>query len=160
MNVLPEHTLVLRLTDRPGAMESIAATFAHRGISLCWTLGNDGSTSPDGQALVIVHFRATVTHKEAVKRVLTRLTRIVSVTEPAADGTAVRLCALVRLQPDGTAPVLPVGASGHIDFVAQDPQSGEAIYSLTGPSEVIAPILSDLHRSGTARTITQVLLAL
>jgi acetolactate synthase small subunit len=160
MTGLPEHTLLLRLRDRAGALEAIAATFAHRGISLCWTLGNDGATSPDGFATVIVHFRATDAHKEAVKRVLARLSRIVSVTEPALAGSAVRFCALVRLVADAPAPTLPDDPTGHVALITHDPETNEGIYSLTGSPESVGATITRLQARGHAKTVTQALLAL
>ena len=35
------HSFLLKLTDKPGGMELIAATFAHRGISLTVILGKE-----------------------------------------------------------------------------------------------------------------------
>ena len=48
------YAFVLKLTDHPGGMEVIAATFAHRGVSLACSLGNDGALDPEGRATVIV----------------------------------------------------------------------------------------------------------
>jgi len=31
----------MKLTDQPGGMEIIAATFAHRGVSITCSLGNE-----------------------------------------------------------------------------------------------------------------------
>ena len=39
---------MLKLTDQPGGMEVIAATFANRGVSLACSLGNDGALDPEG----------------------------------------------------------------------------------------------------------------
>lgn len=160
MSNLPEQTLVLCLSDRSGALEAIAATFAHRGISLSWVLANDGDSSPDGYATVIVHFQATPSHTGAIKRVLSRLSRVVSVTEPAASGRAVRLCALVRLIRDAPVPVLPEGSTGHVDFVTCDEVTQEAIYSLSGTPEEIGESLAHLQMAGHARAVMQTLLAL
>lgn len=160
MSTLPEHTLVLRLSDRPGALEAITATFSHRGISLAWVLANDGDSSPDGYATVIVHFQATLSHCDAIKRVLSRLSRVVSVTEPAVSGSAVRLCAMVRLIQDAPAPTLPEGSTGHVDFVTCDEVTQEAIYSLSGSPAEIGETLSRLQEAGYSRTVTQALLAL
>lgn len=40
------YAVLLKLRDKPGAMESIAATFAHRGISLATILANDAASAP------------------------------------------------------------------------------------------------------------------
>ena len=76
-----QYAFVLKLHDQPGGMEIIAATFAHRGVSLACLLGNDGTLDPEGRATVIVTFCATPAKKEIIRRALGRLSRVRSLAE-------------------------------------------------------------------------------
>jgi acetolactate synthase small subunit len=153
------HTLVLRLNDRPGGMELVAATFAHRGISISLSLGHDGAFAPDGHATVLVHFRATPSRKEAVKAALSRLSRVVSVVEHEASDPTVRQSALVRLTAGAPAPVLP-GGDGHVDIVTTDPETNETLYSLIGTPDAVDSTLQSIRSAGHLRAVTLAVLAL
>lgn len=149
------YTFVLRLTDRPGGMELIAATFAHRGLSITATLGNDGALDPEGRATVILSFAASPARKEAVKGALSRLTRVVSVEE-VAEPTAVRQIALVRLAP-GAPP--PDFSGCTTERTVADGDGGEATYSLLGPPAAVDVALSVLRDSGVLRGVTYAVVA-
>lgn len=152
-----EHTLLLKLTDRPGAMELIAATFAHRGLSLTWTLGSNGAASLDGHATVLVHFAATSARKEAVKRALSRLSRMVSVSEPGENGRPIQKTVLVRLAP-GTRPNPPADDAPYtLLLVADNPE--ESVWSLVGRPASVEEVLKELQTAGVLREAMQALLA-
>ena len=152
-----EYTFVLKLTDRPGAMELIAATFSHRGISIITTLGNDGNLDPDGHATVLVHFRTTPARKAALEQTLRRLSRVVGLTEHTRQDTALRQSALVRLASDAP---LPAAAHVVVETVATDPQTGETIYAVAGHPADVSPLLTSLRDAGCLRAVTQTTLAL
>jgi glycine cleavage system regulatory protein len=67
LHAMNTYAVLLKLRDKPGAMESIAATFAHRGISLATILANDAPSAPDSLATVLVTFRTTLAWKETMK---------------------------------------------------------------------------------------------
>ena len=156
----PFHTLVLKLNDRPGGMELVAATFAHRGISLSLSLGHDGALDPDGYATVLVHFRATRARKAAIKAALSRLSRVISLREYDAQDREVRECALVRLAAGAPAPALPASAKGHVDVVTIDPDNGDTLYSLVGLTDAIDKALQAARDAGHLRAVTYAVLAL
>ena len=91
-----DYAFVLRMDDRPGAVELVAATFSRRGTPLTATPGNSGILEPDGSAVVLVRVRATSARKEGLKKTLARLSRVRSPVEHAQDSTDMRRCALVR----------------------------------------------------------------
>ena len=151
------HSFLLKLTDKPGGMELIAATFAHRGISLTAILGNDGTLDPNGHATVLVTFTTTDARKEALQRTLARLARVVSVTEEPDDAPGARVVALVRLAPDAPAPdMLP---SGTVERLCGDPVAGETIYTLIGPPDAVDVALRGLRASGSLRAVNYTMLA-
>ena len=151
------HTFVIKLTDRPGGMELIAATFAHRGLSLTTTLGNDGARDASGHATVLVHFEATPARKEAVRASLARLSRVVSLQEYAENDAQVRQTALVRLV-SGTP--LPHAPDVWAEFVgSSDGSSDGAICVLLGLPESINALLDELRESKSLLAVTQAVLA-
>ena len=153
------YTFVLKLTDRPGAMESIAATFAHRGISLSSTLGNDGTLDPNGHAIVLVTFTATPGRKESLRNALRRLSRVVSLAEHGADAATVRKSALVRLSPEAPTPALPLGTPGIVDLLDSEPD-GSRLFAVFGPPAAVDALLNAARSAGHLRGVTYALVAL
>jgi hypothetical protein len=153
------YTFVLKMTDRPGAMESIAATFAHRGISLSSTLGNDGTLDPEGRAIVLVTFTATPARKEALRNALRRLSRVVSLVEHGADAATVRKSALVRLAPEAPTPSLSAGTPGSVDLLDCEPD-GCCLFAVFGPPAAVDLLLNTARSAGHLRGVTYALVAL
>lgn len=150
-----EVAFLLRLRDKPGALESIAATFAHRGVSIRMTLANDSDDDPEGLATAMVTFRATEARKEALRTVLGRLSRVVSVTERTGDEPSLRQAALVRVSGEAfEAPGL------HVETLETDPQSGERTVALFGPPRLVEAVLADLREKGCLRAVTHATLGL
>jgi hypothetical protein len=157
---ISDYTFVLKLTDRPGAMELIAATFAHRGISLTATLGNDGTLDPSGNAVILLHFRATPSRKETLKRTLTRLSRVVSLVEHAPHAPHLRSCALLRLAPGATVPDLAPDFSGAVEQVESESDAIETTWAILGPVSAVNALLESARGAGVLRGATQTILAL
>ena len=153
-------TFVLKLTDQPGGMELVAATFAHRGISLCTSLGNNGDIDPDGRATVLVTFAATPAKKEILRRALGRLSRVLSLVEHPEGSSDLRKTALLRLAARAAAPALPEGVPGTVEAVRVDEESGETTYLLVGVPDVVDALIVAARDSGDLREITQTLMAL
>lgn len=155
----PQYTFVLKLSDdRPGGMELIAATFAHRGVSLTISLGNDGALSPDACAMVLVTFTATPAKKEAIKGALSRLSRVLSVEEYASNDAGVRKAALAWLAPGAPAPALSVGS---VERVGENAETGETLYALLGRPEEVDEALRTAQAAGhLPRGVIQTTLAL
>ena len=151
------YAFLLKLRDKPGAMESIAATFAHRGISLATILANDAARSPDGIASVLVTFRSSASRKDALKATLGRLTRVVSVTERRTDDPSLRQSALVRLAPNAALSVDPLV---HLSRLEDDIETGETLWALFGPHAAVEASVEALRSAGTLRAVTFAVVAL
>jgi acetolactate synthase small subunit len=151
------YALLLKLRDKPGAMERIAATFAHRGISLATILANDAASAPDNLATVLVTFRTTPARKETIKRTLSRLSRVVSVTERAEGDAALRESALVRLAPGAALPTDPEVQLSRLDA---DAVSGETLWALFGPPAAVEASVGALRSAGMLRAVTTAVVAL
>lgn len=162
---LTKHTFVLKVADRPGAMELIAAAFAQRGVSLSSSLANDGALDPQGHGTVLLTFAATPAKKEVLRRALSRLSRVQSLVEHPPDSPLLRKTALLRLAASAPAPALPAGVVGLVEKVAEDAANGdvargEATYLIVGPAHIIDSMLQNARAAGHLRDATHIVIAL
>lgn len=167
---LRRYTFALTLTDRPGGMELIAATFAHRGVSIHSTLGNDGALDPDGRAQVIITFSATPARKEALKGALSRLSRVVALAEHTDDDNAVYKTALLRIEAERASDLADAAAVlnlAHLVITTVLDRSGrhhfeygEATYTVTGPPPDVDALIADLKARHRLRAAAHATLAL
>lgn len=139
------YAFVLKLTDHPGGMELIAATFAHRGMSLSSSLGNDGALDPEGRATILVTFSATPAKKEIIRRALDRLPRVRSIVEHPVDSSALRTTAVIRLRGDEP-PEVRSGAK--LETISRDPESGTTAFLLVDHPAAVEAALAAMKESG------------
>lgn len=139
------YAFVLKLTDQPGGMELIAATFAHRGMSLSTSLGNDGALDPEGRATILVTFSATAAKKETLRRALSRLPRVRSIHEHPMDSPILRKMALIRLRGE-EAP--PVRAGARLERIAHDPPGDSTIFLLVDNPAALDTALAEMKAGG------------
>lgn len=145
------YTFVVKVADRPGTLEIIGATFAHRGVSLSATVGCDGSLDPDGRATITLHFCATQRRKEVLRATLARLNRVQSVREVPSQ--LVQAVALVRVAPDAGLPlteaaVFPLPSPGR-----------EPVYRLIGTPEAVESAINAWRNAGKLRSVSYGVLA-
>jgi len=163
-------TFALTLTDRPGGMELIAATFAHRGVSIHSTLGNDGALDPDGRAQVIVTFSAAPPRKEALKGALSRLSRVVALVEHTDDDGGVHKTALLRIEAESASDLADAAAALNLTRLVitmvldrsgrRNGEYGEATYTVTGPPPDVDALIADLKARHILRAAAHATLAL
>ena len=151
------YAFVLKLTDQPGGMEVIAATFAHRGVSLACSLGNDGALDPEGRATVLVTFSAPPAKKEILRRALGRLSRVRSLVEHPIGSPDLRKTAMFRV----TDP-LPDSETGgrRLEQIFRHPTSGETTYLIVDTPQVVDDFLAKLLKSGQLRDVTTTVIGL
>lgn len=139
------YAFVLKLTDQPGGMELIAATFAHRGMSLSSSLGNDGALDPEGRATILVTFTATEAKKEIIRRALDRMPRVRSIHEHPMDSPALRKMAVFRLR-GAEAPAVREGA--RLETVGRDPTGDSTIFLLVDNPAALDAALGEMTAGG------------
>ena len=147
------YAFVLKLTDQPGGMELIAATFAHRGVSLACSLGNDGALDPEGRATVIVTFFAPPAKKEILRRALGRLSRVRSLVEHPMDSPDLRKTAVFRVAGRWL-------AASALEEVRHDPELEETTYLLVNTPVFVDAFLEDVRASGRLRDVTATVIGL
>ena len=154
---LRSYAFVLKLTDHPGGMEVIAATFAHRGVSLSCSLGNDGALDPEGRATVLVTFAAPPAKKEIIRRALARLSRVRSLVEHPMDSPDLRKTAMFRVTD------LPGGSEaevGKLERIFHDETTGETTYLLVDTPNAVDTYLARIRASGRLRDVTTTVIGL
>lgn len=152
------YAFVLKLTDQPGGMELIAATFANRGVSLTCSLGNDGTLDPEGRATVIVTFSAAPSKKEALRRALGRLARVRSLVEHPLNSPGLRKTAVLRVA-DAARETLGPWAE-RLETVGRDEAAGDATYVLVDRPPVVDNLLARLRAAGALRAVTTTIIGL
>ena len=151
------YAFVLKLTDHPGGMEVVAATFAHRGVSLSCSLGNDGALDPEGRATVLVTFSAPPAKKEIIRRALTRLSRVRSLVEHPMDSPDLRKTAMFRV---GALPPLDGPGVGRMEEVFRDAATGETTYLVVDTPRAVDDFLAKVRASGQLRDVTTTVIGL
>ena len=151
------YAFVLKLTDQPGGMEMIAATFAHRGVSLACSLGNDGALDPEGRATVLVTFFAPPAKKEIIRRALGRLSRVRSLVEHPMDSPDLRKTAVFRVGGRW-----PAGAveSARLEEIRHDAGADETTYLLVNTPVYVDTFLAEVRASGRLRGATTTVIGL
>ncbi len=152
-----DYAFVLKLTDQVGSMEIIAATFAHRGVSLTGSLGSDGTDDPEGRATVIVTFRAPPAKKEIIRRALSRLSRVRSLAEYPMDSPHLRKSAVLRvagqLPPSDPPPA-------HFERIVRDEAADETTYLLVDRPDAVDAFLERVRAEGRLRDVTTTVIGL
>ena len=151
------YAFVLKLTDQPGGMEVIAATFAHRGVSLACSLGNDGALDPEGRATVLVTFSAPPAKKEIIRRALGRLSRVRSLVEHPMSSPDLRKTAIFRVSGRWSA---RSGESARLEEIRHDATSDETTYLLVDTPLKVDAFLADVRASGRLRGATTTVIGL
>ena len=144
------YAFVLKLSDAPGGMELIAATFAHRGVSLEGSLGNDGTLDPEGRATVMVTFSAPPAKKENIRRALGRLSRVRSLKEYRLDSPHLRKTAVFRVE--GGAEDFGFELDGlRLEKLPVDDGNGESTYFLVDTPAAVDSFLARVRATGRLR---------
>ncbi len=144
------YAFVLKLSDQPGGMELIAATFAHRGVSLESSLGNDGTLDPEGRATVMVTFSAPPAKKENIRRALGRLSRVRTLTEYPLDAPNLRKTAVFRVKGGPEEFGFEFGGL-HLEELPGGACEGERTFLLVNTPAVVDDFLARLDATGKLR---------
>ena len=153
------YAFVLKLSDHPGGMEIIAATFAHRGVSLECSLGNDGTLDPEGRATVLVTFSAPPAKKENLRRALGRLSRVRSITEHRMDSPYLRKTVYFRVQGD-MADLALDAAPMHLECIRHDEAADETTFLLTATPAAVDAYLARVRGTGRLRDVAATVIGL
>ncbi|WP_428311700.1 hypothetical protein [Hydrocarboniphaga sp.] len=135
---------VLEVADRPGIMHSVAAVFAHRGLSMHALVADTGRKSPR----ILVVFEGTPRQQQLVEQVLARLHHVHQLRMLPASSPELRAFAVCRLL--GPLPLL--------DEVLAQVDDDHA--TLSGRYAAVDAALEHLLQAGVVSDISRSLVAL
>jgi acetolactate synthase small subunit len=140
------------VADRAGALTSIASAFSNRGISV-ETLVGHGTPYPGAPGgAVVTTFWCTHSEKDAIVRIVGRLSKVTRLQEYPYDSRALRKSALVRT----TRRLTPRDVAGIESFLTCeriDPGEGEHRYFLAGAPSELDPVLCRFADEGILQDI-------
>jgi len=138
------------VADRAGALTSIASAFSNRGISLEAIVGH-GAPHPGSEGgAIVATFWCAESEKEAILRIVGRLSKVTHLEERPYESSLLRKSALVQV----TRPLRPPDVAGRESFLSfeQIGQPGDTYtYFLAGAPSELDPILAHLAEEGILR---------
>ena len=153
------YAFLLKLSDQPGGMELIAATFAHRGVSLEGSVGNDGALDPEGRATIMVTFSAPPAKKENIRRALGRLSRVRSLKEYRLDSPHLRKTAVFRVEGGPEDFGFALGGL-RLERLPGDAGTGDATFLLVDTPAVVDDFLARLRATERLRDVATTVIGL
>ena len=138
------------VADRAGALTSIASAFSNRGISLETIVGH-GTPHPGSEGgAIVATFWCAEEEKEAIVRVVGRLSKVTHLEERPYESSLLRKSALVQVERR----LRPMDVAGQDSFLSCEQlghADGEYTYFLAGPPSELDPILARLAEEGILR---------
>jgi hypothetical protein len=126
------------VADRAGALTSIASAFSNRGISIETVVGHGTAYPGAPGGAVVATFWCSEAEKDAIVRVVGRLSKVTSLEEHPYESESLRKSALVRV----TRRLTPPDVAGREAFLTCElmrEARGTSTYFLAGsPSELDA----------------------
>ena len=132
--------------DRAGALTSIASAFSNRGISIDSVVGHGSDKSAGFAGTVLITFTCNVTEKQAIKRVVGRLSKIEKVEEHPYLGDHLRKTIVIKT----SRKLAPIDVAGETSFVTCELMHNDSTgwtYFLGGSPAEIDPILLRIKKS-------------
>ncbi len=130
----------VHLADRAGALTSIASAFSNRGISIDTVIGHGAAHTTSHDGTVIVTFWCTQSEKDAIVRIVRRLSKITGLEEHPYESEILRKSALIHVSRKLT----PRDVAGRETFLTCElirEDDGVYMYFLAGSPNELDPIL-------------------
>ncbi|MBL7223586.1 MAG: hypothetical protein ISS72_07025 [Candidatus Brocadiae bacterium] len=131
------------LADRAGALTSIASAFSNRGISIDTVVGHGASEATSHDGTVVVTFWCTESEKDAIVRIVRRLSKITGLEEHPYNSEILRKSAIIHV----TRKLTPHDVAGRETFLTCElirKDDDAYLYFLAGSPSELDPILNRL----------------
>ncbi|HUT01323.1 MAG TPA: hypothetical protein VM031_02620 [Phycisphaerae bacterium] len=135
------------VADRAGALTSIASAFSNRGLSIETVVGHGAAYPGASGGAVITTFWCTEQEKDEIVRVVSRLSKVISLEEHPYESEMLRKSALVRV----TRRLNPPDVAGRETFLTCElvgQERGVYHYFLAGSPSELDPILGRFVEEG------------
>ena len=129
------------VADRAGALTSIASAFSNRGISVETVVGHGTAYPGAPGGAVVATFWCSESEKDAIVRVVARLSKVTSLEEHPYESGSLRKSALVRV----ARPLAPPDVAGRETFLTCElvkSERGTFTYFLAGSPSELDPVLA------------------
>ncbi|MFH1569337.1 MAG: ACT domain-containing protein [Gemmatimonadota bacterium] len=141
------------VADRAGALTSIASAFSNRGISIETIVGHGTPYPGAAGGAVVATFWCSEAEKDAIVRVVSRLSKVIHLEEHPYESRSLRKSALVRAT-RALGPRDVVGRETFLTCERLEGSSGEALtYFLAGAPAELDPVLAALVEQGVVADI-------
>ena len=134
------------IDDRAGALTSIASAFSNRGISIDSVVGHGADKAVGFDGTVLVTFRCNEDDKDAIKRVVRRLSKVKRVEEHPYLGENLRKAVVAKVKRE----LRPKDVAGETCFITCELMSKNSTgwtYFLAGSPNQLDPIVEKLEKS-------------
>jgi len=142
----------VHLADRAGALTAIASAFSNRGISIETVVGHGAAHTASHDGTVVATFWCTEAEKDQIVRVVSRLSKVLSLEEHPYDSENLRKSTLVHL----TRRLRPCDVAGREAFLTCEmmkEERGVFTYFLAGSPSELDPILARFVEEGILNDI-------
>ncbi len=131
----------VHVADRAGALTSIASAFSNRGISIDTVVGHGHTLTTRRDGAVIVTFHCIESEKDAIVRIVRRLSKVLSLAEHPYDSESLRKSGLITV----TRRLTPQDVAGIEIFLTCELMSearGVYTYFVAGSPSELDPVLA------------------
>lgn len=137
----------VHVADRAGALTSIASAFSNRGISIDTVVGHGHALTTSRDGTVVVTFWCTESEKDAIFRIVRRLSKVLSLEEHAYDSEMLRKSAIIAVKRR----LVPRDVAGRETFLTCElvkEERGVYTYFVAGSPSELDPVLERLIGEG------------
>ena len=137
----------VHVADRAGALTSIASAFSNRGISIDTVVGHGHVLTSSRDGTVVVTFWCSESEKDAIVRIVRRLSKVIALDEHPYESTSLRKSALIRV----TRRLTPGDVAGRETFLTCELVSSSPDvfnYFVAGSPSELDPIIEKFIEQG------------
>ena len=137
----------VHVVDRAGALTSIASAFSNRGISIDTVIGHGHTLTTSRDGTVVVTFWCSEREKDAIVRIVRRLSNVTALEEHPYESEVLRKSAVIEV----TRRLAPRDVAGRETFLTCElvrEERGVYTYFVAGSPNELDPVLARFIEEG------------